>query len=691
MEYMHQILSPIIKNRDTNIEEQLTAEEAKLINAIIQQKTDLLNKQISPTFGELIRPEIINSWLRCNNYGLDPCHFIDGPVLDDYTFTELIRKENSFIQAVDPYINKLQGILSDTNYLILLNDPQGVFLRVVFGSHTVINHVNKKFHLEPAVIWTEEKTGTCSKEMCALMDAPIQLCGPEFYSHVFYDAACSSSPIHDVFDNLAGTITIVSPFSCHQNPHSLALAASSAWTIENELRLALKGELFNTAMEANGEPVIIVDNAGYIKKVNSAAYNCFQINPHNCDNLRIQDILGDQPFIESSLEHGQKVSDFDFVLADKQRAILKSAQPIKDRYGKTFGYTFKFQNIKHRQLKPTQAAKKQEKNITFDLIIGNQSSLERSINLAKKYAKLDGNILIQGESGTGKELYAQAIHHESPCDGPFFAVNCAAIPRDLIESELFGYEGGAFTGADRKGRPGKIEMANGGTLFLDEIGDMPLGLQAVLLRVLDDKMIIRVGGSQYTPIDFRLIAATNKNLLEMVGTKEFRADLYYRLAVFNIQIPPLRERGPDIIRLAKYFINSVASKQQISPPDLSDAALYYLLNYNWPGNVRELENAMLSAVSISSNGQIEPRDLPEPILRQFNDSLPDRADTDNTRYLKNPGNDLSMKELEKIAIIQALLANDNKVIEAAKKLGISKATLYRKIKEYKIENEVLGR
>ncbi len=689
MDNMQQILSPIIKNRDAIIDE--SQEEGRLIDKIIQQKMDLFEKQITPSFIESIRPEIAQSWLRCYNYGLEPCRFNNGPVLDEPAFAELTRKESSFIQAVDPYINKLKGLLSETNYLILVNDPNGVFLRVIFGNNRVIDHVNKKFNLGPAVIWTEETTGTCSKEICSILDTPIQLCGPEFYSHVFYDAACSSAPIHDVFNNLTGTITIVSPFSRQQNPHSLALAVSSAWTIENELRLTLNRILLNTAMESTDEAIITVNNLGNIINANTTARNILIKTDQN--HLNLTDVLGDQPLIQSALDTGEKILDTDIMIGESQRLHLRLAQPVTDKHGKIFGYMFNFRNIKQKKSKFGKVGRGPKKQITFNDIVGNLSSLEHSIKLAKKYASLDGNILIQGESGTGKELYAQAIHNQSRPDGPFFAVNCAAIPKDLIESELFGYEGGAFTGAQRQGQPGKIQMAHGGTLFLDEIGDMSLELQPVLLRVLEEKMVIRVGGCQYIPVDFRLITASNKDLLELVQKKQFREDLYYRLAVFNINIPPLRERGADIIRLAKHFINSIADKQQISPPALSDAALYWLLHYNWPGNVRQLENVMLSAVSVAADGEIKPGDLPEIIVGQVDDSSlgEDHVEQGKKHCDTNIGNGLSMKELEKITIIQTLMRNGNKVSEAAKNLGMSRATLYRKIKEYNIFEEILGK
>ncbi len=310
--------------------------------------------------------------------------------------------------------------------------------------------------------------------------------------------------------------------------------------------------------------------------------------------------------------------------------------------------------------------------------------------MVKNFAGLDANILIQGESGTGKEVFAQAIHNESRPNQPFIAVNCAAIPKSLIESELFGYEGGAFTGAERQGRPGKIELANGGTLLLDEIGDMPLELQPVLLRVLEEKSVMRVGGRRYLPVDFRLITVSNKKLTDLVKNQQFREDLYYRLAVFAVNIPPLRERRADVISLAKYFINSIARDQQKSAPVLSDSAMYCLLQYSWPGNIRQLKNTMLWAVTMATNGIINVADLPEEMSSAMVDPEHNLVACQMDAI---PGNiksrpELSLKEMEKITIMQALLQSGNKISEAATLLGMSRSTLYRKIKSYGLLNEI---
>lgn len=292
-----------------------------------------------------------------------------------------------------------------------------------------------------------------------------------------------------------------------------------------------------------------------------------------------------------------------------------------------------------------------------------------------KIAHSSSTVLIWGESGTGKELVARAIHMGSPrAEKQFVAINCAAIPENLLESELFGYEKGAFTGADPKGRIGKIEMANGGTLFLDEIGDMPISLQAKLLRVLQDREIYKIGQNNPIPVNIRVIAATNKNLEEMILEKTFREDLYYRLNVIPINIPPLRERKSDISLLASYFINKYSKILDKTVMKIENEIFEYLENYKWPGNVRELENTIEYMINmIDDNGVLDHNLIPKKI----------KGGATSCEVGEIP-----IDEMEKAMIEQALLVYGNSFMakkEIASKLGIGIATLYRKIKKYDLE------
>jgi transcriptional regulator with PAS, ATPase and Fis domain len=311
----------------------------------------------------------------------------------------------------------------------------------------------------------------------------------------------------------------------------------------------------------------------------------------------------------------------------------------------------------------------------FPDIIGESITMRGLLSLIKKVAPTDSTVLILGESGTGKELVASSIHDNSERnDQPFIKLNCAAIPEELLESELFGHEKGAFTGAT-KFKPGKFDMASGGTIFLDEIGDMPFNLQAKVLRILQEQEFYRVGGSRTIKVDVRIIASTNKNLEKMVQDGTFREDLFYRLNVFTLHLPPLRERKEDIPLLVDYFLQNAPKKVEIS-----SVALQMLVVFSWPGNIRELQNTIESASVIAENGYIEPAQLPGKITGAFNN--PDHAD------YKMPANiplDERLGEIEKSMIIEALRKTGGVQVRATELLGINQRSLWHRIKKHQID------
>ncbi|MCM3667070.1 sigma 54-interacting transcriptional regulator [Mesobacillus subterraneus] len=320
----------------------------------------------------------------------------------------------------------------------------------------------------------------------------------------------------------------------------------------------------------------------------------------------------------------------------------------------------------HQQLQKSESAR-----FTWDHIFSEDPYMEKLKKSAAKAAKGRSTVLIRGESGTGKELFAHAIHNSSArSDGKFVVVNCAAIPEDLLESEFFGYEEGAFTGAKQRGKIGKFDLANGGTLFLDEIGDMSLSLQAKLLRVLQEREFYRVGGNVRVKVDVRIIAATNRNLEEMVKEGEFREDLYYRLNVISLNIPPLRERVQDVEHLITKLMKELNSMLGTSITGISTQAKSALLQYDWPGNVRELRNVLERAMTFAEYGKIQAEDLPDYLISQISKPVIQKVSL--------------AEDAELGAIIKALTqANGNKA-KAARLLGISRSGLYEKIKKYQL-------
>ncbi|MGN0672291.1 MAG: sigma-54 interaction domain-containing protein, partial [Anaerovoracaceae bacterium] len=321
---------------------------------------------------------------------------------------------------------------------------------------------------------------------------------------------------------------------------------------------------------------------------------------------------------------------------------------------------------------------------TFDSIIGESKALRQTIKLAEIAAKSVSTVLITGPSGTGKELFAQAIHSASDrSSGPFISVNCGALPAGLVESELFGYEKGAFTGAKNEGQIGKFELANHGTIFLDEIGEMPLAVQASVLRVIQTKMITRIGGTTTNSLDIRIIAATNKNLQEAIKNKEFREDLYYRLNVLRLEIPSLNKRTGDIRILTDYFLESYSSQLQRSNITLSEEAYSLLENYSFPGNIRELENIIERVVNVCESDSVVDKDTLMFFLDTEN--LPELQEEPVMEISRPAGSPVMMKDLEKDLIIETLIATNGSVTKTAEITGIGRRTLYRKFKEYDID------
>ena len=309
-----------------------------------------------------------------------------------------------------------------------------------------------------------------------------------------------------------------------------------------------------------------------------------------------------------------------------------------------------------------------EKLYSFQDIIGDSHIIKEAINIAKIGSQGNSNVLILGESGTGKELFAQAIHNNSSRrNQPFIDVNCGALPLSLAESELFGYEGGAYTGSKKEGQPGKFELANGGTIFLDEIGELPLSIQAALLRVIQERKVVRVGGIHSREIDIMIIAATNKNLFEAVSNNTFRGDLFYRLNVFTINLPSLREHKEDIPKLSYEFIRRYNKIFNRNIKGLSDETLEVFEKYNWPGNIRELENVIQRGVQVSKDNIIRPKDLPIYIT----------VEVDNEISQNKKVNLIENQEYK--IIIDTLKNTKGNAKLASEILGISRSTIYRKL------------
>lgn len=451
--------------------------------------------------------------------------------------------------------------------------------------------------------------------------------------------------------------------------------------IELQLRLIL-GNLH--------EAVCVINTSGIVTFWNSSSERLYGINAEEIVGFHIEKFFPNALLLKV-LREKKTFENIKHKPKDESDIILSATPLIYN--GELIGAVSTDRNFNEitnlymqleREKTTVEILKQQIEEITqdkyyFGKIIGKSKALIDAMVIAKQVAKADASVLITGESGTGKEVFSRAIHQESHRKGNFIPVNCSAIPSNLLESELFGYVEGAFTGAYKKGRPGKFELANGGTLFLDEIGDMPLMMQAKLLRVLQDGIITRVGGGEPIKVDARIIAATNKDLQQLMEEGQFREDLYYRLNVVSILIPPLRERKEDIPELINDFILEFAEKNNREGMNISPDAMKILSNYHWKGNIRELKNTIERLVILSKNNTIEIEDLPIEIVNSTSNTSFMGMDISNNFDLKK-----SVDEYEKSIILEALLTTKGNKVQAAELLKIKRSTLYYKLNLYNL-------
>ncbi|MEW6623695.1 MAG: sigma 54-interacting transcriptional regulator [Bacillota bacterium] len=430
------------------------------------------------------------------------------------------------------------------------------------------------------------------------------------------------------------------------------------------------------------EGVIAIDSEGVVTHVNKSAEQIFGLERQQLIGKNLNYLAPDMPLLD--LLKGEESFTFREVFVSfngKKLHLLSTGRPILSARGNVVGAVASYRDFSETQKTAYEIFNKQQ-HLTFKDIIGSSEAMQEVVRKAQKIASSNSTVLILGESGTGKELFARAIHEaSSQSHKPFVSINCGAIPETLLESELFGYEEGAFTGAKRGGKIGKFELANGGTIFLDEIGNMSLYLQAKLLRVLQERQIEKVGGNQIIPVDIRVIAATNSDLQDLVNKGRFRDDLYYRLSVIPLVIPPLRERKEDIPQLLEYLrirYNDLLGKRHIG---FSKEALNICLNYSWPGNVRELVNTVEYAINIEESPEIRPESLPPRIREEVNTREVKEYTSKGDRVV------VPIEELEREAILKALNHfgwTEEGKMKAAKALGIGRATIYRKILKYGI-------
>lgn len=628
---------------------------------------------------------VINSHERCKNYRVELDRVFSRKIIYGHELSKKLDEKRELMVTAELYMNQLYNFVKGSNFFSILTDEEGCILSVI-GDESI---VSEAFSLKvvPGAYMDERSIGTNSMGTALAEGRPVQVSGEEHYIKEYQRWTCSASPIRNARGEIIGCIDLTG-YSEHVNSHTLGMVVAAANAIEKMLdikryteELSMAKKFSDTIMDSIETGILTSDLEGNIKTFNRYIADMFGYHANEMKLMKMGDLLENWENVKTSIINKQSFTDEDvFVNTRRKRPQFNlSAYPHLD--GQKMNIVFVFREVKK--------VRKLAKNImghqavyTFDKIIGNDDNFVRIIDYAKKISDSSSNVLIMGESGTGKELFSQAIHNFSNRkEEPFVVLNCGAIPRNLIESELFGYEGGAFTGAKSTGQPGKFEIADGGTIFLDEIGEMPLDMQTRLLRVLEEGTVSRVGSVKEILVDVRVIAATNKDLNEEVRKGNFRKDLYYRLNVLPIKLMPLRERKADIPLLSQFFMQRISLKLNKKSVNISDETMKAFLEYEWPGNVRELENIIEQIVNTES--------IPENFVKaDRNTDVQAKAEIDQTEVQqavkKRMEENLKLEVVEVQHIIKVLDLYHGNVTLAARALGIGRNTLYRKMENIRM-------
>lgn len=561
-------------------------------------------------------------------------------------------------------------------FCLLLFSKEGVLLAIYH--YDQMNEWLSEHKINVWTNWSEDYIGPNIFSVGIKEKSGTTMLAAESYAQAFTNAAWYFSSIFDGNDDLLGGFALVTTADyASEYLEYLAFALSK----NIELHFAWFGFFHNASSVTEGMGFMSIDQSTGENRILTMGEEIFKMLGVNEDNYvykRLEEYIDPLPAnteFWNMMKRKECVSDKTIRLICHGRAseVCISTSIFKEPTFHIDGLVVIFNSYSRIQ-RLVVKYNGSVAHFSFDTIIGKNKAFLDAVNHTKNAAYSESNILLLGESGTGKDVIAQAIHNASYCrKGPFVAINCASFSKDLIASELFGYVEGAFTGARRGGSIGKFEMANNGTLFLDEIGDMPLDLQAILLRTLEERCFMKVGGNEIKQINTRIIAATNKNLAEKMKNGLFREDLYYRLSVVRITIPPLRLRGNDILLLANSFLKNVCDRQHKKEISLTEDAKEFLLQYQWPGNVRELNNLLEGIVSISGSDLISA----DIIIKYLG-----YEETRPMSFVQA----LTIESSELEQMKRALRENRGNRCKAAESMGMSRSTFYRRLREHGLDD-----
>lgn len=625
--------------------------------AIIAQQSSKLRNQWkefiqydTPLLG--IRNEITTSWNRCKNYDIDPFGKITSKHLSPKMLNYKIKENQVYLNIIKHYSIKLYNFIKNKGYVIFYTDSEG-YLLYIYGDEKIVTQFSKTIDFNVGVNWGEQCVGTTAVSLALIENKNVSFISEEKYCLVLKETGCSAIPIKDEKGELIGTLGFAVN-ACDKKDDLFSMLLLTSEAIQCEIKNYKQKEekemlnnVLHTVLDSVSEGIIQTDCNGNLLNINKTAEEMLLLQDKKIIGKNISDVIDfNENYIEDIIKNSQIKRERIYVTPKIIVNVLhKENKKINHKNNVNNKYTAKY---------------------TFNDIIGKSKEILKVKNIALLSAPTDANILIAGNTGVGKELFAQAIHNESAYKfGPFIPMNCGAIPKDLIESELFGYEDGSFTGAKTGGKIGKFELASNGTIFLDEVGEMPLDMQVKLLRVLQEKQLTRIGGNKPITVNSRIIAATNKDLTKEIQKGTFRADLYWRLNVVNIKIPDLNNRKEDIQLLIKYILNKLNSNLKIHPNSLK-----ILEKHDWPGNIRELKNTLERASIFAKENVILPEHLPEYIVEN--------------RQALTAVTSLPLNELEKSVILTTLEKNNWNILKTSKALHISRNTLYSKMSKYDI-------
>ncbi|WP_051261763.1 sigma-54-dependent Fis family transcriptional regulator [Desulfovibrio inopinatus] len=635
-----------------------------------------------------VRPHILRSWKR--SFAANVSYTGLTSVCLASTDLQRILEQNEFLlSTAKPILKELLDNIHPTRNCVILTDTAGVYLHTLGDDFGFGRGASSPLR---GLVSSEMIEGTTSMGICLAERQPTCVLGCEHYNPCFDGCSCTAAPIFDYANNLAGTLSMTMERDSF-NHHTYGLVIAAAKAITEQMRLRHLLHETQTIMELLGEAVVVLDDSGFVRMMNRYAKRLFHVKGDAVGKefVEVAEVTSDAHFLAPA----KKVKDNEcsMRLADgSSLQCLYSSSPLPE------GGICVTLRESQRVHKLTNRITRAKAVYSFADILGDSQCMRQALKLARKASENSMTTLILGQSGVGKELFAQAIHNASDRrDQPFIVINCGTIPRDLVQSELFGYEPGAFTGAARQGAPGKFELADGGTLFLDEIGDMPLTAQVNLLRVLQEGEVTRVGGKRSWRVDVRVVAATHCDLAKAVENGTFRKDLFYRLNVLALTIPALSERKSDIPRLANFFLAKIAGDLNKQFDGFSPEALQSLEAYSWPGNVRELEN-MVERTAVMADGPfIRKADLPSEIRlaaslsTQSRSSVPTIPNQDE--YCPSSHTTTAEVKVDAVCdserknIIGALHASGGNVSAAAKDVGVSRVTLYAHIRRYGLSLE----